>query len=65
MLVNKIINALQKKLGAVQADTCQPISHRNIAYEAGRRIGVTQGMRLALQEINSVLSDDAKEDNDL
>ena len=62
-MLQKILQALDRE--RAKHDKQVTITHRNVAYEAGRRIGVIQGLDYAREAIVAALQDLNKKDNDL
>lgn len=62
----KIVQAMRQLITVTKLNGWTPISAGvDAAYEAGRRIGVIQGMELAQKHINDTLADSEADDKDL
>ncbi len=64
-MIDKLLREIDKVAGNALKGCAQPISGTDVAYEAGRRIGVTNGIQLARQTIIDFYSKDNAQDNDL
>jgi hypothetical protein len=62
----KIIQAMKQLIVTTKLSGWTPISPGiDPAYEAGRRIGIVQGMTLAQEHIDKTLADSESDDKDL
>ena len=65
-MIAKILTELDKVAMQALKGCAQPIgAGADVSYEAGRRIGVTNGISLARQAVVDLLKNDAAKDNDL
>ena len=62
----KLIQTLQRNRNEYVMHGLQPISPgMDVSYEAGRRIGVSQGMDLMIQHVIAFFTDEASKENTL
>ena len=65
-MIQKLLQAIDKAEAAHRAAGLRPIpTDTDIKYEAGRRIGVIQGLEYARRALQEALTASSKEDDDL
>jgi hypothetical protein len=63
-VLQKLLHELDKAAAQALKEGAQPIS-RMVQYEAGRRIGMSQGIARARQQIVDFYANTAKDDDNL